>query len=488
MFASLMRSTVRLSLAGAAVLLGGCTSVESATAPCDDLACGGCAGIAGLPMPAACADAACAAGVDCDEVVTVAASADLAATAAGATPGTCLVLAPGAYGPVEVPGGVRLLGSDVAAVRVAGVTLGPGDGAGIRGLTVGSGGVTVAGATRARIEAVLVAGSAGEGIVIQPGSSVEIVSCEVRGAGRSGILVQDAAVAIDRTVVSGSEGPGIWAEGPSCDVACDACTRPALRVTDSIFQGNRIVGIGMASTAATLACVDVTGTRPGDAFFYSQFGGGISAAACSSLDARGLRVLDNVDWGVLVDHSRATLGGPTPGDGVEISRNLRGLWIQDVTAEACADPPCVVLDSGLLWSNRGVGIGVARHSWGVVIRATRIADTQAVVLPIDDPNNLGGSAVVGDAFEWLGASEVSIEGLRLGGSARRGVLIDGPVGAGGSRIHALDTAGEAPALRAVLQQAFTGGLQPEVDGSVVLMTAEGVVDAVAEGGEPAGAP
>src|SRR4029079_2020495 len=65
-----------------------------------------------------CQGDACASGVSCTTKIAVASGTDLAGAAEGAPNGSCLTLAAGTYGDVQLPGGVILLG--VGATSVAG--------------------------------------------------------------------------------------------------------------------------------------------------------------------------------------------------------------------------------------------------------------------------------------------------------------------------------------------------------------------------------
>jgi hypothetical protein len=233
---------------------------------------------AGVPEGEICPSEACVVPTGCVEVSDDAA---VSAALAGATPGSCILMAAGSYKAVDLPGGVSLFGRSAADVTVAGVIVDAGDNAVIRGLSVGAGGLTISpGATKVQVTSVRVSKSLSDGIQIGAGASVTVTATEVEDAGRYGIHAKDADATLEKVIVSRAEGPGLWAESTSCDAHCN-CTPPReVQVARSILRDNRILGISTIGVSATLDSVDVTGTKSGDHFSYSQFGGGLSVSRC----------------------------------------------------------------------------------------------------------------------------------------------------------------------------------------------------------------
>jgi hypothetical protein len=88
------------------------------------------------------------------------------------------------------------------------------------------------------------------------------------------------------------------------------------------------------------------------------------------------------------------------------------------------------------------------------------------VLPVVDQNGNPGSKTVGDGLDWLDGSELTIDALTLGGSARQSLLIDGP--ATGDIMSLTLEAGEKPGLQ---QSWMTGDAQPTL-GSGVNLTSD----------------
>src|SRR4051812_18964527 len=96
------------SLIGCAFAVG-CTKSTSAPAGCGDglSVTGGCAGV---PQSSICDSDACTAGVNCTSTLNASSDATLADAASKAKAGACIVIAPGTYAGVVLPGGVSLLG------------------------------------------------------------------------------------------------------------------------------------------------------------------------------------------------------------------------------------------------------------------------------------------------------------------------------------------------------------------------------------------
>jgi hypothetical protein len=234
-------------------------------------------------------------------------------------------------------------------------------------------------------------------------------------------------------------------------------------VTNSAIRKNHVLGLSIRGAIANLAATDVTGTLSGDTVLTGKYGGGLAASMCSNVSATRLRVLDNADYGVFIDGSKATLGDEMNADGVEISGNLRGLWIQKILEGAG-----VSLHNGLLVKNSGVGIGVAESSRGVVICKTAVKGTLSQVLPVFD-GMAPTAKEVGDGLNWLDSSDVFLEQVTLDGNARQSLLIDGPVT--GNIVSITLTGGDEmkPALQ---QNLMAAGAQPMLGGGVNLMSQE----------------
>ena len=75
----------------------------------------------GVPNDAVCEEDYCTEGVECAQVFQVDSGAAFNDAVAGATPGTCIALAPGNYGSVALPIGVSLLGKGADLVTVASI-------------------------------------------------------------------------------------------------------------------------------------------------------------------------------------------------------------------------------------------------------------------------------------------------------------------------------------------------------------------------------
>lgn len=467
------RSAARLARASTlllcASLLVACSDEDvtspglSAACPADDFVGGVCAG---APQQI-CDGGLCTDDVSCPKVVSV--SDDQELQSATFVPGTCVSLAPGTYGPVGLPLGVSLLGPGAGLVHVEGLNMGGGlDSAVLRGVTVGTGGLFLDGNVRVEATRVLAAGDGEElvvnaGVLVLEGAQVELSQVTVDGSTRHGVYVgSGATLSMQASIVSGSEGPGVWASCLDQGCACAPADRPQLTITDSIIRDNRLAGVAMSATDAVISNTDILRTRVGDAFYFGQGGGGLSVAECSSIDAKAMLVQDNASFGVLVDDSNAILGGPDTAHALEVSNNLRGVWLQNIAESA---PATANLENITLSANAGVGLGFGGGEVGIIIICkTAVNDTELALLPVfENAMDLGTSQSLGDGMEWLGGGNVELEEVSLSGNARASILIDGP--ATGTLVDVTLSGGDE--LKGIVQQSYDGiGPQPTIVSNV----------------------
>jgi hypothetical protein len=411
---------------------------------------------AGVPNAPICEEDYCTQGVACASVVEVGSGSAFADAVAGAQAGTCIALGPGTYGAVILPDGVSLLGKGADFVKIASVEIG-GFGVRVRGVSVESGSVSTRGGD-AVIEGVRITASPEDGIHVGGGGSVTINNSEVRAAERYGVSAFDAArVEVDASIIDGKDGqsgPGLWAQ---CGDGCNCTATPDVKLSNTKLVGNSIVGLSLVGVAATLTNVEVSNTQVGGNF---EAGGGISASACSTVSATSVSIIDNLDFGFLIDDSSIDM------DGFTVSGNLRGVWIQNIGMSMAAT---ATVRNGVVTDNQGVGIGVAAASEGVTVVQTTISGTKAIALPVLVNGVSAGSEEVGDGLTWKGASQVSLDSVTVSSSARASVLIDGEVGSGSTIDNVVLSYGDE--LRGILQQNLpTGGAQPAVSGSPPITT------------------
>jgi hypothetical protein len=271
--------------------------------------------------------------------------------------------------------------------------------------------------------------------------------------------VDPLVVSLDRVVIAGSGGPGLWVESSAdCPAPPDAPLQPALDVKSSIVRDSHIAGVALFGTKAAIAGLDILATNPGAEFHTGRYGGGISIASCSDVDAKGLRVHDSKSYGVLVDGSKATIGGDGPDEDVEIHRNVIGVSIQNVTES-------FQLENAQLDQNEGFGIGLSGESRGVIICRSSVTRTGVRSLPV-----LGaGAEDVGHGLAWTERSEATIMDVSLSGSALASVLIDGEAT---GTLRRVTLSGGDEVLGIVQQNYTSGGEQPGVaEGTPALQVA-----------------
>ncbi|MBK8257050.1 MAG: right-handed parallel beta-helix repeat-containing protein [Polyangiaceae bacterium] len=439
---------IGLSLfAGLATLPMGCGSTpEMAECAESNLIRGVCAGVPPNPI---CSEDLCTADVECTQVTNVSNDSELENALGEAASGSCIALAPGSYGVVSLPSGVSLLGKSAEVVTVQGVSVAQGAGGVIRGLKVTGDGVSVAADAEVTLEAVQIDGASAVGLTVESGANVTVAKTSVAGSGKHGVkLVDGAVLSASESIIEDNDGPGIWSV---CEDGCNCVNPPSLTLTDSIVRGNHVGGVVLFGTVATVERVDIVSTLVGDDFMFGEGGGGLSVNECSDLMAKSLQVLDSQSFGVLIDDSNAQMGETADEGGVLVSGNEIGVWVQHISL---SEAQTVRLEGLTAEDNYGVGIGADGDTVGLIICKTAITGTAEALLPI----TAGVTEQVGDGLLWLGGSELTIEGLTVGGSARASIVIDGE--ASGSMTNVVLEGGDES--KGILQQNYAGGSQPQV--------------------------
>jgi hypothetical protein len=383
----------------------------------------------------------CTEGVSCAEVRDVPSDFSLEEAAATAAPGTCIALAPGTYGEVTLSAGVRLLGAGASEVTVGSVTIEAGANAQLRGLHV-------AGVVKVRPDAVdvlmdrlLVTGSK-NGVQAERGSSFTLQASELVGVPDNGILALDAAsLTVRDTRIVGSGGPGIWVQ---CSDGCECETPPSVDLARVELRSNHLVGVAFHGVSARLEDVLVAETLAAG----FEYGGGVTAAACSDLTARALTVDGMDSFGVLVSGSSATLGSSDDDKGIIIVNNKGGgVWLQDIASS-------VTMENATLTGNLVAGLDIGAGSKGIIIVNNHVGSTALAPTPalqfVDGAWVAVANETIGDGIIWGDGAQVAIDGLTVGGSGRNSILIDGPVAAGSALANVTLESGDE--LKGILQQ------------------------------------
>jgi hypothetical protein len=403
----------------------------------------------GVPYGSLCDSHPCLGAAVCADVVVVDGDGELAAAAAEATAGTCLALLPGDYSAITLPGGVSVLGTGAAEVRLDGVMFLGGKGSTLRGLTVGEGGVVFDGVTASRVDSVRVEHSIEDGIALGNGASVTIQRSDVRRATRFGISARSGSeVTIETSVVAEAESGAVVV---SCDEGC-ACTAGGAADLDRVLmKDNRARGLWLYGVRATATRLVVDGSLVDE---YFEGGSGMIASECADVQLRQAALLGCTGQGILVYHASARIGGDGATDGVEIADASGGVWIQSIST---LEEQEVRLERVRILRSLGVGLGVSGHSASVFLRDVQVSETAMRALPEFQP---GGVVEVGDGVVWLDRSFVDVDGLTVSSSARASFLIDGEVAAG-SRVAGVTLFGGDAAKGIVQQRCPSWGAAPE---------------------------
>jgi hypothetical protein len=466
------RPSVALAASTILWMVTGCSSEpETLGMPCERL------GESGVALEALCDDDFCTAGVECSAVVEVESADGLAGAVGGASAGTCIALAPGRYGAVELPGGVHLLGRGANFVAVAGVTVLPGGTSVVRGVQVNGGVVVADGASGVSVEDACVVSSTTSGVRASAGSTVSVARSHIKDAAGYGVEAFDVTrLSLLETRITGAGAPGVWA---SCSDGCACSAQPEVDFQDVTVHEAALVGVALNGVNARLRDVSIADTGLRD----FQGGGALAMGQCSVVDAEAvvLQVKSAGDldaygaFGLLSDGVSGRLGAAGSDRGIIIVGGRPGAWFMDREGRG-AELQVNAIDVS---SSTGVGIGVSAGARGIIIVGGRIADTLGDTVPLAN----GGADTVGDGLSWNEGAGLVIDGVSLSRSARQAVLIDGGVGAG-SNILAIDLANDPSGI--LQQRVQVDDPAPELGSGVSLATESSVMFAVpAEPSAPA---
>ena len=457
-----MRALVGSIAAVGLLLQLGCSSADPETTDpttcADENTVGGvCVGVTSGTL---CEQNACTADVSCGNVREAFDQAGLTAAADAASPGDCIALHAGTYTRVVVPGGVSLLGKGADHVFLDYVEVSGGSDTVVQGMTVGMDGIKLDAAASVTVRSVRVNATTLDGIDANAGSSVSIVNSEIHGAARYAVSAFDVtSVSVESSILNGAAGPGMWAQ---CSGGCDCPSSVSVTVSDTIIRDTKIVGLSFVGVDAVLRNVEISGNTVDNHF---NPGGGMAVSQCSNVDAVGLSVLDNSNFGVLVDDSTIQFGeqGSTT---IEVMRNLRGIWVQNIGQST---EQSVTIDGFELGENTGVGFGVDLESTSVTVRNGTIRDTSLIDLPVLVNGVSAASDQIGDGLNWFSTSQVTLHSLSVSNSARASVLIDGDV-APGSSVTSVTLSGGDEAKGILQQNLPDGGTTPTIQAAPSVTT------------------
>ncbi|HZO13151.1 MAG TPA: hypothetical protein VFB62_07825, partial [Polyangiaceae bacterium] len=198
---------LRAALAFLITLPTGCASIAVVPVDCEEEHRVGdvCAGVPPGPV---CDEDYWTEGVPCAVVHQVDSGASFAAAVGSAQAGSCIALAPGAYGSVILPPGVSLLGGGADCVTLAGIEV-SGEGVVVRGVTITAGSLQVRdGSTTA--EMIRIVDSLEDGVTVGSGATLTLRASEVRSFARYGVSAFDvASLNVENSLIEETlDGPG----------------------------------------------------------------------------------------------------------------------------------------------------------------------------------------------------------------------------------------------------------------------------------------
>lgn len=330
----------------------------------------------------------------------------------------CVRLAPGDYGSVDVPPGVKLVGDDLGEVRLDELVLA--DGASACTLTVGGGGaseslVSVRDGATAELYGVVVGEADRDGITVGDQASLRLERSTIRrlrlranrAVTTAVVAPRSAALTIVATAIADNEGAGVF-------VGEEGAPRSRLTVEDLFIGDGAYIGLAGFSTEAEVDGLVVQGMAP-----QSFQGGGGIAFADSVVSGRAISVTSNADYGALFERCTVDLRGDDEAP-VVFRDNLRGVWLSQVPASGHASLRGLEIDG-----NDGVGIGLVDNEGEVLIRQSRIRRTQPTGIPLSVDGVSAGLVTIGDGIFWQSPGRVRLEGLILEDNAMLSIYVVG---------------------------------------------------------------
>ena len=338
---------------------------------------------------------------------------ELAAALAGNP--ACITLADGAYGVAELRNGFSIVGASAEGVVLQWLSFIDGAASACRMTTTGA---YVAKGASGTMQYLSVEGSPEDGVRVDEGADARIVGTTIHGSERYGVSAFGIrSLAVERSLIAGTyeygrpgwpTGPGIWA---SCPDGCACAVPPEVTVHDSVVRHSALIGISIVG-----AHTDFRNVRIAQTVVSSNFaaGLGLGISQCSTVTATHLEVVDSADAGICVDGSKVEF------DDVQVSGNLRGLFVHSASA-----PAEVHIAGAAIRDNLGIGLAITSATFAVVDDSI-VEDTKNIALPLPVSGVSASAALVGDGICWNGTAVAHMHRVTVSGSERNGILIHGP--------------------------------------------------------------
>jgi Right handed beta helix region len=287
---------------------------------------------------------------------------------AGASMGTCVVLAGGSYsGSFDVPPGVALVAQNGARATVTGGTA--------------------------------------QNAAVSLGEGAQLVGIDVIDTAGVGIAVRAAKAALNGVTVTGSKNAALA-------ILCKGatCAPGAVTLTD--------VRLEKSSLGLWVSGAHVVMTRGSSA---NHAGTSLSSAAGmilqdgAQIELDGVLVEKNQGVGILIDgaQTKASIKNSTINENGE-----RGLWAQRLAGTN--EAPALRLEECTITKNKIVGVG-ALESHGIIIVGGRVAETIASPLV----TNLTSTEQIGDGIGLFNSGDFKLDGTTVEANERAAGITDG---------------------------------------------------------------
>jgi len=319
-----------------------------------------------------------------------------------ASPGDQVAVAAGAYSsPLSISEKVSLEGRCAQMVTITGTTdavtfWDKADKSTLRGVTITSGGAgLVIRAVQVTVEQVAVVNNEGLGIQVfrtpWTPSTLILRDSLVAGNRGKGIQLLSSNATIDRCVIRDTRERvtnKLYGEGISATTYPGMSFRSVLKLRDSLVAENRVTGIDLRSSDATIERSVIRETRP-QAKDQSYGMGIVALVATGQTQGSDLGVLDslltgNRRYGIALYSSKAKIERSTIRETLaEALNGKQGLGIQVLKQSDLLGPSTLILQDSLVEKNRSVGVAVASSS--VVLERSIVRETR----PQEADNQLG---------------------------------------------------------------------------------------------------
>ena len=310
-------------------------------------------------------------GLTCTVVTPASDANEARSVLAGATSGTCVVLAAGSYvGPLEIPAGVSLVAQNGSRATVTGGTA--------------------------------------QAPAISLGEGAQLVNLDVLDSPGVGIAIRASKALVNNVTVTNAKSAALSIQ--CTEAKTPGCAKNAVTLTNVVLEKSSY-GLWVSGAHVVMK----GGSSDNHVGTSLASAAGIIAQDGAQLDLDGVLVEKNLGVGILVDGAKTTASIK---NGIINENGERGVWLQRATGTL--DAPALRLEGCKVTRNKIVGVG-AVESRGIIIVGGRVADT--VAAPI--ATNLKSTDSIGDGIGLFSSGDFKLDGTTVETNARAAGVVDG---------------------------------------------------------------